>query len=184
MTNTKQLTSAVALLAIIAVLDNFIFIELEPGFESMVLIEPYGASSAPEAMQANDSPSPQNEVQDFWIDQYKVSGADFAKFLDSTGYEPFTVPSNILQAHTSRTGGFTAILASDDWNGHSNTSSLSMPHTLAGQDDLEVSFKDALTYCNWLDKDLPTAKQFEHIARQDHHKKASGLIEFRCVKNI
>jgi len=59
-----------------------------------------------------------------------------------------------------------------------------MPHTLAGQNELKVSFKDALVYCNWLGKDLPTAEQFEYIASQDHDKKASSLIEFRCVKNI
>ncbi|PCI75136.1 MAG: hypothetical protein COB20_13625 [SAR86 cluster bacterium] len=193
MTNTKQLTGAVALLASIAVLDNFIFIELKPGFESMVLIEPYGTSSATEAAQASDSLSPQNGVQDFWIDQDKVSGTDFATFLASAGYEPFTVPPNIVQAHTSRNGDFTAILASDNWkpqagNAHwnkpSNRSSLSMPHTLAGQDDLEVSFKDALAYCNWLGKDLPTAEQIEHIVMKDHDQNISDLIEFRCVKNI
>lgn len=190
MTNTKQLTGAVALLASVAVLDNFIFVELEPGFESMALVELYGASSA---TQPSDSLVPQNEVQDFWIDQDKVNSADFAKFLASTGYEPFTVPPNIHQAHTSRNGNFTAILAGDNWkpqagnanwNEPSNTSSLSMPHTLAGQDDLEVSFKDALAYCNWLGKDLPTAEQFEHVAMKGHDKKASGLIEFRCAKDI
>lgn len=184
MTHTKQLTGAVALLASIAVLDNFIFVELEPGLESMALVEPYAAASATAATLASDSLSPQNEAQDFWIDQDKVSGADFAKFLASTGYEPFTVPGNIVQAHTSRNGDFTAILANDNWNEPGTKSSLSMPHTLAGQGDLEVSFKDALAYCNWLGKDLPTAEQMQHTAMKDHDKKATGLIEFRCVKNI
>lgn len=207
MPNTKQLTGAVALLASIAILDNFIFVELEPGFESMVLVEPYGSPSDAEISQTDERTELLSAAKDFWIDQDKVSGADFAKFLASTGHELFAVPPNILQAHTSRDGDFTAILAVDNgepqagnanWNepntiglntnglntnGLNTRSSLSMPHTLAGQDDLEVSFKDALAYCNWLGKDLPTAEQIQHIAKQDQDKNASGLIEFRCVKN-
>lgn len=197
MPNTKQLTGAVAFLATIAVLDNFIFVELEPGFESMVLVEPYGSASGAEIAQSDERPELLNEAKDFWIDQDKVSSADFAKFLAATGYEPFTVPPNILQAHTSRNGDFTAILAIENgtpqagngnWNepnnnGLNNRSSLSMPHTLAGQDDLEVSFKDALAYCNWLGKKLPTTEQFEHMIAKGQDKNVSGHFEFRCVKN-
>tara|TARA_B110000444_G_C18683323_1_gene520768 strand:- start:486 stop:656 length:171 start_codon:yes stop_codon:yes gene_type:complete len=39
MTNTKQLQTAVAFLALIAVLDNFIFVEKEADVESIVLAE-------------------------------------------------------------------------------------------------------------------------------------------------
>ena len=88
MTNTKQLTSAVALLACIALLDNYIFVELEPGFESMVLIEPYGSANEAETTQAKQSGEALSEAKDFWIDQHRVSSADFARFLESTGYEP------------------------------------------------------------------------------------------------
>ena len=193
MTNTKQLTSAVALLASIAVLDNFIFVELEPGFESMALIEPHGSADVAAVTQPSNRLRPQSEVQNFWIDQDKVSSADFAKFLESTSHEPFTVPPNTLQANTNRNGDFIAFIANDNWktqvgnanwNEPNDKNSFPMPHTLAGQNDLKVSFKDALAYCNWLGKDLPTAEQFEYIATQDHDKQVSSLIEFRCVKNI
>ena len=59
-----------------------------------------------------------------------------------------------------------------------------MNHTVMGQDDLKVNFNDAQTYCNWLGKVLPTAEQFGHISMQAHDKKATELIEFRCVRNI
>ena len=59
-----------------------------------------------------------------------------------------------------------------------------MNYTVMGQDDLKVNFNDAQTYCNWLGKVLPTAEQFEHISMQDHDKKTTELIEFRCVRNI
>lgn len=193
MTYTKQLSGAVALLASIAVLDNFIFVELEPGFESMALIEPYGSSSEAEVTQTSDSLRPQNEVQNFWIDQDKVNSPDFAKFLETTGYELQEVALISAQEFINKNEGFAVVAGSDKWRtqasntnwiGTSDKNSLPLNHTLAGQDDLKVSFKDALAYCNWLGKDLPTAEQFEHIAMKDHDKKASGLIEFRCVKNI
>ena len=65
MTNIKQLTSAIAFLASIAVLDNFIFIELEPGFESMVLIEPHGSPNVAEIMQLNGRPEALGKTKDF-----------------------------------------------------------------------------------------------------------------------
>ena len=191
MTNTKQLMSAVALLASITVLDSYIFVELEPGFESMVLIETNGSVNEAEAAQANGSPKALSEPKDFWIDQHIVSSADFAKFLESTGYEPQEIAPHSLQAFTNRIGDV-ALAVSDEklpsqvgntnWN--SQSASPPMNHTLAGQDGLKVSFKDAQTYCNWLGKVLPTAEQFEQIPKEDHSNEFSGLIEFRCVRNI
>jgi len=193
MTNTKQLTGAVALLASIAVLDSYIFVELEPGFESMVLIEPYDSPNEAETMTANESSEAQSEVKDFWIDLHKVSGADFAKFLDTTGYEPQKVAPNNWLALTTQNGDFAIIATRDkwgtqvsqeNWNEPSDKSGLPMNHTLQGQDDLKVSFDDALAYCNWLGKELPTAEQSEHVSLEGQEKTVSGLIEFRCAKNI
>ena len=65
MTNIKQLTSAIAFLASIAVLDNFIFIELEPGFESMVLIEPYGSPNEAEIIQLNGRKEALSKTKNF-----------------------------------------------------------------------------------------------------------------------
>lgn len=193
MTKTKQLTSAVAFLASIAVLDNFIFVELEPGFESIALIELSGSSIDAEISQTSVSPETLNEAEDFWIDQDSVSSADFAKFLESTDYEPQEVALHRLPEFKTLNGD--AALAANDakwraqasntnWVETSDKGSLPINHTLAGQDDLKVSFKDALAYCNWLGKDLPTAEKFEHITMKDHDNKVPGLIEFRCVKNI
>jgi sulfatase modifying factor 1 len=188
MTNTKQLTSAVALLASIAVLDNFIFVELEPGFESMVLIEPNGSANEAEATQANENGEPLSEAKDFWIDQHIVSHADFAKFLESTSYEPqAATPFNpqIITNQIEEVALAVSIEELRDQVGNTNwkktSANFPLSHTVTGQDDLQVNFKDAQTYCNWLGKVLPTAEQFEHIAMQDHDKK---VTEFRCVRNI
>ncbi len=190
MTNTKQLMSAVALLASITVLDNFIFVELEPGFESMVLIEPYGSPSNAEITQADEQPELLNEANDFWIDKHKVNNADFAKFLDSSSYESQEIIPRRQAVLTNQHEELAVSVSSGKWqvqddntNWHKPTDSLAINHTFAGQDNLKVSFRDALAYCNWLDKDLPTTVQSEYIIAKDQDNNVSGLYEFRCVKN-
>jgi formylglycine-generating enzyme required for sulfatase activity len=183
MANTKQLTSVVALLASIAVLDNFIFVELEPGFESMVLIEPY--------VSTNESRGALREAKGFWIDQHSVSSADFAKFLESTGYEPQEVAPHSQRKFTNQIEDVALTASVEELRaqvGNANwkaaSSNFSKNHTVMGQDDLKVNFNDAQTYCNWLGKVLPTAEQFEYLSMQDHNQKVAKLIEFRCVRNI
>ena len=191
MPNTKQLMSAVALLASIALLDNFIFVELEPGFESMVLIEPFGSTNEAETRQANESGEALSEAENFWIDQNIVSSADFAKFLESTGYEPQEVAAHSQQQFTSQIEDVPLAVSVEELrtqvvnaNWKKASDNFPMHHTVTGQDDLKVNFNDAQTYCNWLGKVLPTAEQFEHISMQDHNQKVAKLIEFRCVRNI
>jgi formylglycine-generating enzyme required for sulfatase activity len=191
MTNTKQLMSAVALLASIALLDNFIFVELEPGFESMVLIETYGSTNEAETVQVNESIEALGEAEDFWIDQHIVSSADFAKFLESTGYEPQEVAEHSQQQFTSQIEDVPLAVSVEELrtqvvnaNWKKASDNFPMHHTVTGQDDLKVNFNDAQTYCNWLGKVLPTAEQFEYLSMQDHNQKVAKLIEFRCVRNI
>jgi|TARA_B110000196_G_scaffold237062_1_gene205459 formylglycine-generating enzyme required for sulfatase activity len=193
MTNTKQLTSAVALLACIALLDNYIFVELEPGFESMVLIEPYGSANEAETTQAKQSGEALSEAKDFWIDQHRVSSADFARFLESTGYEPQGIAPHSQQILTSQIEEVALAVSAEKLRlpppiGNANWKKASdnfpINYTVMGQDDLKVHFNDAQTYCNWLGKVLPTAEQFEHTSMLDHNQKVAELIEFRCVRNI
>ena len=191
MPNTKQLTSTVALLASIALLDNFIFVELEPGFESMVLIEPFGSTNEAETPQANESGEALSEAENFWIDQNIVSSADFAKFLESTGYEPQEVAADSQQQFTSEIEVVVLAVSVKELqaqvgnaNGKKASDNFPMNYAVMGQDDLKINFNDAQTYCNWLGKVLPTAEQFEHISMQDHNQKVAELIEFRCVRNI
>tara|TARA_B110000858_G_scaffold198442_1_gene265046 strand:- start:10589 stop:10885 length:297 start_codon:yes stop_codon:yes gene_type:complete len=89
MTNTKQLQAAVAFLASIAILDNFIFIELETDSESMVLVEHSGS----QAGQMNHYA----ESKAIWGDREIVSTVKSAIFLESSYLEPqVATPSNKL----------------------------------------------------------------------------------------
>lgn len=179
MTNTKQLKGAVALLASIAVLDNFIFVELEPGFDSMVLIETSGSQSEAETAKTSENPSPRNKTEDFWIDQHKVSNADFAVFLESTGYEQQSISANIGLEISNKKGDLAVILASEKWRNQVGNTDWSPPTTndntpkhndLSSPQELKVSIKDASAYCHWLGKELPTEKQFNFLTAADQDK--------------
>lgn len=87
MTNTKQLQAAVAFLAFIAVLDNFIFVEQEADSENMALVEHSGSQPG----QMNDYA----ESKSFWVVQDSISTVKSAAFLESTYIESqVTAPSN------------------------------------------------------------------------------------------
>ena len=193
MTNTNQLTGAVAFLASIAALDNFIFVELEPGFESMVLVETDGLPGETETAQTSDSIGQAAATGNFWIDQHRVKSADFSKFLENTGHEPQEVALNSTRIISNKNGEL-AVLAADEkwrtqishanWEGASDELSVSLIHVFEGQDGLKVSYRDAQAYCNWLGKQLPTANQVKYVVSEEQDPKTMGLLEFRCAKNI
>lgn len=193
MTNTKQLTGAVAFLASIAALDNFIFVELEPGLESMVLVETNSLPGETETAQMSDSSGQSSGAENFWIDQHRVKSADFSKFLESTGHEPQEVTLNSTRIISNQNSELAVIAADDKWRtqiSHANWKvpsdemSLSVSHVFVGQDGLKVSFRDAQAYCNWLGKQLPTANQVKYVVSEEQDPKTMGLLEFRCAKNI
>lgn len=157
MTNTKTLTGAVAFLATIAVLDNFLLVELKPGFEGMVLIESDDVATA-------DANSEQRDEQEwsqnnFWIDKQPISQASFEKFVAATGYQ-----SNATAGESElRIAGHTQELAvrlaeHPDDSGSQDTS-----------DQLAwVDLEAATAYCSWLGKKLPSQTQIELAAKNAH----------------
>ena len=152
MTNINKLTGAIALLALIAVLDNFIFVEPDPDFEEMVLIA--ADASQAEVGDVETNPDP------FWIDTREVSHANFAKFVASTGYQAETMPGKnewplaASGLDLPRTPTTDAIPAQQ----HSQS-------TASNDSFVQVNYTDALAYCKWLGKDLPSDLQVKFAAR-------------------
>lgn len=149
MTNTQNLTGAIALLAFIAILDNFIIVELQPGFEGMVLID---ASELPaRGERGGDAP----ELHAFWVDKHEVSQADFAKFVEATGYLPQSMTAENSWQLVS--GAKTALGVSAEVS-HASTEANT---GATGESVAQVSHDGALAYCNWLGKSLPTDLQVQ-----------------------
>jgi iron(II)-dependent oxidoreductase len=92
-------------------------------------------------------PATEVELPDFWIDRYPVTNAQFAAFVEATGY---------LQ------GDSVSPVQKQNFLKHFRSG---LPPV--GQEDhpvVYVSYEDALAYCRWAGKRLPTEVEWHYAA--------------------
>ncbi len=88
-------------------------------------------------------------VDAFWIDIYEVTNEDYLKFVKATGYRP------ALDDTCETKGCWEGNL----WKG------TSFSETIRRQPVTQVSWHDAMEYCAWRGKRLPTEAEWEKAAR-------------------
>ena len=91
--------------------------------------------------EADEAPAHEVDLPAFEIDQFEVTNADFAQFIEATGY----------QTDAEKEG------RSKNWR-----------NAAEGKDNhpvVYVSWNDAVAYCEWLGKRLPTEAEWEKAAR-------------------
>jgi iron(II)-dependent oxidoreductase len=91
--------------------------------------------------EPNEAPAHEVDLPAFMIDKFEVTNADFAVFVEATGYETYTEKQG-------RTGWRAAYTEGKD------------SHPVA-----YVTFDDAEAYCTWAGKRLPTEVEWEKAAR-------------------
>ena len=160
MSNTKQLTGAVAFLALIAVIDNFFVVESDPKLANMASIDAGVFQMGSQTGLADERPVHEVSLGAFWIDKFEVSNGDFAKFIEATGYITqsekgegglvFASPNESLDPEK-----WWNLIASANWR-HPNGSDGELAQ-IDNEDHpvVQVSFDDALAYCNWLGQGSP-----------------------------
>jgi len=89
----------------------------------------------------NEAPAHEVDLPAFMMDKFEVTNADFAVFVEVTGYETYAEKEG-------RAGWRTAYSEGKD------------NHPV-----VYVTFDDALAYCTWADKRLPTEAEWEKAAR-------------------
>jgi len=87
----------------------------------------------------NERPQGVKYVEDFWIDQYEVTNHHYLEFVEATGHRKPGLPSRYARKMVHLRG-------------------LNQPVTY-------VSWNDALAYCQWKGKRLPTEAEWEKAVR-------------------
>jgi len=124
--------------------------------------------SADSDTQAKSDEKPQHRVhlEEFWIDKTEVTNAAFTRFVQATGYkttgERPNHPGGIVLVISTAGFSWTPVKGAD-WQHPSGPSS--SIDARPNHPVVQVNWDDAVAYCAWAGKRLPTEPEWEKAAR-------------------
>ncbi|MDG2533481.1 formylglycine-generating enzyme family protein [Sphingomonas sp. HITSZ_GF] len=152
----------------------------------MKLIQGGSFTMGSEQFYEEERPLRRVRVDSFWIDEKPVTNADFAAFVEATGYRTFSeiapdpkdypgmdpafaVPGSLVFQRTPHPvslddhGQWWAFVPGADWRHPTGPDS-----SIEGLEDhpvVHIAFEDADAYAKWAGKALPTEAEWEFAAR-------------------
>jgi formylglycine-generating enzyme len=132
------------------------------------------------------------KVDGFWMDKTEVTNEQFAKFVKTTGYVtvaekaptkeefPTAPPENLVAGSVVFTPPDRAVRLDNHYQWWDYVKGANWRHPTGPKSDLKgkekhpvvhIAYTDALAYCKWAGKRLPTEAEFEFAARGGLEKK-------------
>jgi len=100
-------------------------------------------------------------LPEFWIDKTPVTNAEFARFVEATGYKT-----------TAEKQGYSYAWTGEEWKQtegvnwrHPDSPKTNINKALMDHPVVHVSWDDAVAYAGWAGKQLPTEEEWEKAAR-------------------
>ncbi len=126
---------------------------------SVMIFIPAGQFTMGSDNYSSERPVQTISLDSYFIDKYPVTNSQFRKFVEETGY--------VTDAEKNDSGKVRMGRRMKEFTG----ATWKMPNAstpIEGKDDhpvSQVSYNDAIAYCEWAGKDLPTEAQWEKAAR-------------------
>ncbi|MCC9135594.1 formylglycine-generating enzyme family protein [Pontibacter silvestris] len=119
------------------------------------------------------------EVEGFLIDQHPVTVADFRKFVKATGYKTDAEKFGDAGVFDTNAQGWRLVQGAC-WE---YPLGKSRPKAVDDHPVTQVSWNDAMAYCKWAGKRLPTEKEWEYAARSNGKKSTRYSWGNKLVEN-
>ena len=103
-------------------------------------------------------------LKSFWIDQTEVTNAMFRQFVEQTGY---LTEAEVIGSGWTLSGDTWADMAGVNWRQPAGPGS--SVDNKANHPVVQVSWNDAMAYCRWAERSLPTEAQWEKAARGSNY---------------